>query len=205
MGQFADISQYTAAIEAADTAVAKKNIARQKLGGRVTCVQVDALAEPSAFLGKFDLIVSNPPYITTQEMEQLDDSRIRVMAGVTMTRAAVFAANLGLTGLEFAHGIPGSVGGAVVMNAGAYGGQLSDVCISARVLDPETGVITYGTEAGTVSFVAEYKFFKDLKAAVVQYGPQSPFVLAMLESLGKGKLIIPLDWESIAQAVLEGS
>ena len=51
----------------------------------------------------------------------------------------------------------------------------------------------------------EYKFFKDLKAAVAQYGPQSPFVLAMLESLGKGKLIIPLDWKSIAQAVLEGS
>ena len=48
----------------------------------------------------------------------------------------------------------------------------------------------------------EYKFFKDLKAAVAQYGPQSPFVLAMLESLGKGKLIIPLEWESIAQAVL---
>ena len=51
----------------------------------------------------------------------------------------------------------------------------------------------------------EYKFFKDLKAAGAQYSPQSPFVLAMLESLGKGKLIIPLDWESIAQAVLEGS
>ena len=51
----------------------------------------------------------------------------------------------------------------------------------------------------------EYKFFKDLKAAVAQYSPQSPFVLAMLESLGKGKLIILLDWESIAQAVLEGS
>ena len=51
----------------------------------------------------------------------------------------------------------------------------------------------------------EYKFFKDLKAAVAQYGPQSPFILAMLESLGKGKLIILLDWESIAQAVLEGS
>ena len=51
----------------------------------------------------------------------------------------------------------------------------------------------------------EYKFLKDLKTAVVQYCPQSPFVLAMLESLGKGKLIILLDWESIAQAVLEGS
>ena len=39
----------------------------------------------------------------------------------------------------------------------------------------------------------KHKFFKDLKAAVVHYGPQSPFVLAMLKSLEKGKLIIPLD------------
>ena len=51
----------------------------------------------------------------------------------------------------------------------------------------------------------EYEFFKDLKAAVSQYGPQSPSVLSMLENLGTSKLILPLDWESIAQAVLEGS
>ena len=54
--------------------VAKKNIASQKLSGRVTCVQVNALEQPPAFLGKFDLIVSNPPYITTQEMTELPDS-----------------------------------------------------------------------------------------------------------------------------------
>ena len=48
-------------------------------------------------------------------MEQLDDTHIRVMAGVTMTRAAIFAANLGLSGMEFAHGIPGSIGGGVYM------------------------------------------------------------------------------------------
>ena len=54
--------------------VAKKNITAQKLSGRVTCVQVNALEEPPVFLGKFDLVVSNPPYITTEEMKELPDS-----------------------------------------------------------------------------------------------------------------------------------
>jgi len=54
--------------------VAKKNIAAQKLSGRVSCVQVNALEMPPAFLGKFDLIVSNPPYITTDEMKVLPSS-----------------------------------------------------------------------------------------------------------------------------------
>ena len=69
-------------------------------------------------------------------LEQLDDCRIRVSAGVTMTRAAVFAANLGLGGMEFAHGIPGTVGGGVYMNAGAYGGEIKDICQSVEVMDP---------------------------------------------------------------------
>ncbi len=68
-------------------------------------------------------------------MERLDDTHIRVMAGVTMTRAAVYAANLGLSGLEFAHGIPGTVGGGVYMNAGAYGGEIKDVAVSVEVMD----------------------------------------------------------------------
>jgi release factor glutamine methyltransferase len=55
-------------------AVAKKNVALQKLSGKVNCIQANALEEPSAFLGKFDLIVSNPPYVTTQEMEELPHS-----------------------------------------------------------------------------------------------------------------------------------
>ena len=68
-------------------------------------------------------------------MRQTDETHIQVMAGVTMSRAAVFAANLGLAGMEFAHGIPGTVGGGVYMNAGAYGGEISDICESVQVMD----------------------------------------------------------------------
>jgi len=54
--------------------VARKNINLHKLNGRVTCLAVDALDTPSPFLGKFDLILSNPPYITTREMDELPES-----------------------------------------------------------------------------------------------------------------------------------
>ena len=55
-------------------AVAKKNVTAHKMSARVSCVQTDALKPASSFLGKFDMIVSNPPYITGQEMKELPDS-----------------------------------------------------------------------------------------------------------------------------------
>ena len=55
-------------------AVAKKNIQRCKCGGRVSCVRADARLAPPAFLGKFDMIVSNPPYVSGREMEELPAS-----------------------------------------------------------------------------------------------------------------------------------
>ena len=73
-------------------------------------------------------------------MEQLDETTIRVAAGVTMTRAAMFAANLGLGGMEFAHGIPGTIGGGVYMNAGAYGGEIKDICTFVDVMDKDGNI-----------------------------------------------------------------
>jgi release factor glutamine methyltransferase len=55
-------------------AVAKRNIQRNHLTSKVTCIQANALEKPSHVLGKFDLIVSNPPYITAEEMKELPHS-----------------------------------------------------------------------------------------------------------------------------------
>ena len=85
-------------------------------------------------------------------MEQLDETHIRVSAGVSMTRAAVFAANLGLSGLEFAHGIPGSVGGGVYMNAGAYGGEICQICTQVDVMDMSGNLRTLSCEEMAFSY-----------------------------------------------------
>ena len=78
-------------------------------------------------------------------LEQIDDTHIRVGAGVSMARAAMYAANCGLSGLEFAHGIPGSVGGGVYMNAGAYGGEICQVCESVEVMDMSGEIHNYSS------------------------------------------------------------
>mgnify|MGYP004478285833 FL=1 len=62
---------------------------------------------------------------------------LTAQAGASLAAAARAAAQASLTGLEFAAGIPGSIGGAVCMNAGAYGGEIAQVIVSARLLTPE--------------------------------------------------------------------
>lgn len=70
-------------------------------------------------------------------LERTGETTLYAGAGVTLAQAAGFAASHGLTGLEFAHGIPGTLGGGVFMNAGAYDGELSQVIQWVDCLDPE--------------------------------------------------------------------
>lgn len=67
----------------------------------------------------------------------VDGDRITVQAGALLSKVASQACQASLTGMEFAAGIPGSIGGAVVMNAGAYGGEMKDIVRTVRLLTPE--------------------------------------------------------------------
>ena len=71
------------------------------------------------------------------QITDLGERGIRFGCGVLLSRAANYARDRALTGMEFAHGIPGSVGGAVLMNAGAYLGEMSQIVSGVRFLHPD--------------------------------------------------------------------
>ncbi len=74
-----------------------------------------------------------------------EETRVTAQAGATLARIAAFALERALTGFEFASGIPGTIGGGAAMNAGAYGGQISDVFVSAQILK-DGKIVTYDSE-----------------------------------------------------------
>lgn len=98
-------------------------------------------------------------------MRRLADNEVYADAGVALARLAVFARNESLTGLEFAHGIPGSLGGAVCMNAGAYGGEMRDVIVSATAWLPEKGVCELSGEALQLRY--RHSIFSDRNGVVL--------------------------------------
>lgn len=70
-----------------------------------------------------------------------DGNRLNAGAGALLSNVACEAKNHGLTGMEFASGIPGTVGGAICMNAGAYGGEMSNIISSVKVMDREYNIL----------------------------------------------------------------
>lgn len=83
-----------------------------------------------------------------KEMNQIEVSGnlIKVQAGALLSKIGSVAMAEGLSGFEFASGIPGTMGGAVVMNAGAYGGEMKDVLVDVTVLTADGNIITLKTE-----------------------------------------------------------
>ena len=77
---------------------------------------------------------------------RIEGEQIFVQAGALLSRTANAALQEGLTGFEFAAGIPGTIGGAMVMNAGAYGGEMKDITESVTVLTPEGELLTLKRE-----------------------------------------------------------
>lgn len=98
-------------------------------------------------------------------VERTGERTIRAGAGLRLSKLAVFAQRENLGGLEFAHGIPGSLGGAVCMNAGAYGGEIKQVLASAAAWFPGEGVKRLPSEA--LRFSYRHSLFSEKPGAVL--------------------------------------
>ena len=129
-----------------------------------------------------------------------EGDRITAGAGVTLARLAQFAQQHALTGLEFAHGIPGSLGGAVMMNAGAYGGEMKDAVASVRCLDEDGVIREYPAEA--LDFSYRHSRFSEhggiILSAVLSLSPGDGEAIAakMRELMAKRAHSQPLDLPS---------
>jgi len=154
-------------------------------------------------------------------MEESSDGRISASAGVVLARLADFACKLSLTGLEFAHGIPGTLGGAVCMNAGAYGGEMSHVLESVRAYIPGEGVRTLSLKEMDLGY--RRSIFLQRPGIVVlgatvrlEHGDQEAIRERMRDLMARRKASQPLEYPSagstfkrpeghFAGALIEGS
>lgn len=190
-------------------------------GAAVRLAKVKSCAELSALLslveeGGFpyllvgngsNLLVSdegvNRLVICTGAMDRMElaaENVIYAEAGVSLAQLAVFAMKHSLTGLEFAHGIPGSLGGAVCMNAGAYGGEMSQVLTEVNAWIPERGVCTMTPDELALSY--RHSWFSDHEGVVLgarlrlQHGDESAIRGQMEELIRRRKEKQPLNYPS---------
>ena len=134
------------------------------------------------------------------QMERLEDNQIRVMSGVLMSRCATFARDEALTGMEFAHGIPGTIGGGIYMNAGAYGGELCQIAEKTVTMTMDGTLKMYvGQEQG---FGYRKSTFMDKEEIIIetilqlQPGNQEEISARMQELSAKRRASQPLELPS---------
>lgn len=133
-------------------------------------------------------------------IELLEGNRIQAQAGVTLARLGVFAMEQGLTGLEFAHGIPGTLGGGIYMNAGAYGGEMGEVLESVTVLHRDGRQETIPADKLELSYRHSRFMWEDLiilrAILALQPGSRDQIRGRMSELMTKRKTSQPLEYPS---------
>lgn len=131
---------------------------------------------------------------------QVEENRMKVQAGVLLSKIGSAALEAGLTGFEFAAGIPGTMGGAVSMNAGAYGGEMKDVLYDVTVLTPAGEIITLQKEElelGYRTSIVARKSYIVLEATIVlEKGDQEAIKARMDELRGLRTAKQPLEYPS---------
>ena len=137
-----------------------------------------------------------------EQMEQIrvEGTRITAKAGALLAQAAAVAKENSLTGLEFAAGIPGSIGGGVVMNAGAYDGEMKMVVESVRGMDSEGQILTLDNdtmEFGYRTSAIKYRPIVVLEVALqLSQGEKSQIAGRMEELAQLRKSKQPLEYPS---------
>lgn len=133
-------------------------------------------------------------------IEDLGNGRIRCAAGASLTALCNFACRQGLSGLEFAFGIPGTAGGAAYMNAGAYGGEMKDVLTACTHVASDGSLGSFTGKALALSYRRSVYTDKDLiiTGLELQLQPGDPNVIraAMDENMRKRTEKQPLEFPS---------
>lgn len=151
--------------------------------------------------GLNSLVVKTAPQMNRCEV---NDTVVTACAGSPLAQVANAAAGFGLTGMEFAHGIPGSLGGAVTMNAGAYGGELCQVVRSVRTMDRNGKLETLSAEQCLFSY--RHSVFSDGSRLVLsaelelQRGDETAIREQMAELMARRKEKQPLEYPSAGSA-----
>lgn len=193
-----------------------------KIGGKCPLMvfpdTVDKLSEVIKYLNEnnikyypigkgSNLLVSDEGYdgiiVNMTELEEIrfeNTDTLICLAGTSLMKVCRFALENELTGLEFAYGIPGSVGGAAYMNAGAYGGEMKDVIVSCTHILPDGSVGSYSADKLGLSY--RHSVYTDNGYTVASVtlkfkkGNKTDIKAKMDELLGKRKAKQPLEYPS---------
>ncbi|MCM1327862.1 MAG: UDP-N-acetylmuramate dehydrogenase [Ruminococcus sp.] len=146
--------------------------------------------------------ISGVVFLSGKDFSEIDvrGETLVCKAGAALSRVCTAALEQGLTGLEFAYGIPGTVGGAVFMNAGAYGGEMANVVSSVRAMDRRGNVKVY--QNSELDFSYRHSRFTDSGEIVLtaeislERGEKSAIKAKMEELMEKRRAKQPLEYPS---------